>query len=470
MNLEAKKVVVAVLSLLFLGSLLVVAWVEGGKQRFAPEPPAEFTTESKACYDCHEEKTPGIAAQWVDSTHARLGVGCYECHRADEGDVDGWTHEGRLIATIVSPKDCGACHPEIRDEFEKSHHAKGGEILGSLDNVLGEIVEGPAALNLGCRQCHGAKVEFLRDAAGQILRDKTEGKPLFDTATWPNSGIGRLNPDGSRGACTACHSRHRFTVAMSRRPESCGKCHMGPDHPQAEIYAESKHGIAFATAVDQGLMNLEARPWIVGRDYNAAPTCATCHMSATPTHPMTHDPGERISWTLRPAVSTRMEDWERKRKKMQDVCRNCHTPDWIEAHYAQYDDVVDLYNEKFAKPGAAIIDALAKAGKITPTPFDDEIEWTWYYLWHHEGRRMRMGASMMGPDFTQWHGAFEVAERFYVELIPQALELAHGDETVLAAIEQVMDAPEHAWKKGLSPEVRSRLRDFYQKKYGQEIR
>ena len=37
-----------------------------------------------------------------------------------------------------------------------------------------------------------------------------------------------------------------------------------------------------------------------------------------------------------------------------------------------------------------------------------------------EGRRARMGASMMAPDYTQWHGMFEVADRFYLELVPQA--------------------------------------------------
>ncbi|MCI0588727.1 MAG: hydroxylamine oxidoreductase [Planctomycetes bacterium] len=469
MTLEAKKIVVALLSVLFLLSLLVVAWIEGGKQRLVPQPPMELTVESEGCYECHKEKTPGIAAQWADSRHARLGVGCYECHQAKEGEVDGWKHEGRWIATVVTPGDCGRCHAAIQAEFEKSHHAKGGQILGSLDNVLGEIVEGPAATNLGCRQCHGSKIEFAKDPSGQIARGN-EGKPLFDTATWPNSGIGRINPDGTLGSCGACHSRHRFAVAMSRRPESCGKCHMGPDHPQAEIYEESKHGIAFAVAVDQGLMSLEGEEWIVGRDYNAAPTCATCHMSATRTQPSTHDPGERISWTLRPEVSKHTEDWERKRERMRDVCSACHTPDWIDAHYRQYDAVVELYNEKFAKPGGRIMAALREAGVLTPTPFDEEIEWTWYFLWHHEGRRMRMGASMMGPDYTQWHGAFEVGHRFYEEFIPQARGLGEGKPQALAVLEEVMGSPEHAWKKGLDPKVREQLSDFYRKKYGQEVR
>ncbi len=66
-----------------------------------------------------------------------------------------------------------------------------------------------------------------------------EGGKL-DPATWPNSGIGRINPDGSEGSCSACHSRHKFSVEQARNPENCGKCHMGTDYPQLEIYQESK--------------------------------------------------------------------------------------------------------------------------------------------------------------------------------------------------------------------------------------
>ena len=41
---------------------------------------------------------------------------------------------------------------------------------------------------------------------------------------------------------------------------------------------------------------------------------------------------------------------------------------------------------------------LRAAGKLTPTPFDERLEWDYFELWHHQGRRARMGAAMMGPD------------------------------------------------------------------------
>ena len=246
------------------------------------------------CLDCHRSTTPGVVEQWRGSAHAKKSVDCYSCHQAAAGDPATFDHYGQRIAVIVTPKYCARCHAQEVAQFDKSHHAKGAQFIGSLDNFLGEIIEGgPAAVN-GCRQCHGSEVRYL-------------GEGKFAPDTWPNSGIGRINPDGSKGTCAACHGRHAFSSAQARQPENCGKCHMGPDHPQIEIYNESKHGIQFRANIAK--MNLESKSWVVGKDYSAAPTCATCHMSATSNQPITHDVGDRISFTLRPVVSFKLENW-----------------------------------------------------------------------------------------------------------------------------------------------------------------
>jgi nitrate/TMAO reductase-like tetraheme cytochrome c subunit len=463
MTLDQKRAVVAGLSFLFLGALLVVAWVEGGKRRVQPEPEPVVTGDSAKCLACHQEKTPAVAAQWKGSKHAELGVGCYECHRAEESDVDGFLHEGKRIATIATPKDCAQCHKDIVAEFDHSHHSRAAQFIGSLDNFLGEVVEGPLAAVNGCWQCHGSTVRFLTDDAGNVVKDKT-GKPTLDPTTWPNTGIGRVNLDGSNGSCTACHSRHSFSRAMARQPEVCGKCHMGPDHPQIEIYEESKHGIAYRTQIDE--MNLDSESWVLGEDYSAAPTCSSCHMSATPNQPVTHDVGARISWTLRPVVSTKLENWETRREAMKDTCRQCHGPDFVDAFYKTFDDTIEMYNTKFAIPAQDVMDALRAQKKLTPTPFDEELEWIFFRLWHHEGRRARMGVSMQGPDYTQWHGFFELAENFYFKFLPEATHMAKGDPTVLAAIRKVRNMEEHAWLKGTSPEERAKIDEFYQERYG----
>jgi hypothetical protein len=519
MSLKAKQLIIAVLGGLFLLSLVFVQYMESlrraqetGRSRHIVAPDS-----SKACIDCHGQLTAGIIDHWKGSTHAEKGVGCVECHQAAPGDVDAFMHYGQLIATVVTPRDCARCHPREAEEFSRSHHAAGGNILASLDNFLAETVEGArapfnphsptpgrnvesvngfASAMLGCQQCHGSKVGLLStdggvitvedlkpdasgnptnlDAVARIVKD-VDGRPKLHPGTWPNSGIGRLNLDGSRGSCSACHSRHDFSPRRARQPENCGKCHLGPDHPQKEIYEESKHGVAYRDLKDH--MNLDAKTWILGEDYSQAPTCATCHMSANSRdRQVTHDPGKRISWTNRPPVSLVMDtdagghvvketdasarqrlvadSWQAKRERMKQVCSHCHTPDYVNSFYKQYDDLVVLYNEKFAKPGQAIVNALRDQGLITKKEFDEEIEWTWFYLWHHEGRRARHGASMMAPDYTHWHGMYEVAERFYQELIPQAREIVrHARENgkaeqagaVAAVIDRILARPEHKW-------------------------
>ncbi len=384
------------------------------------------------CLACHETVTPGLTRQWSQSRHAASDVGCLTCHQADEGDVDGFPHHGSRIATLVTPADCGQCHTTEAEEVGDSYHATAGQILDSADAYLAEVLGGHPVAIQGCESCHGAKVAVDPDSPNRL-------SPL----TWPNSGIGRINPDGSLGSCTACHTRHTFSKAQARQPESCSKCHLGPDHPQREIYEESKHGNAYAT--NTGLMNLDSDSWVVGVDYAVAPTCATCHMAATRSQKSSHDVGRRLSWTLRPPISTHKEGWQEKRDRMKDVCSACHGATFTDGHFEQLDATVRLYNDKFARPATEIMEMIRSKGLLEhPAAFSNEIEWTYWELWHHEGRRARHGAAMMGPDYTWWHGFYEVAKHFYFELIPQAR--AYGDAEVDATIDRLLTSdPMHDW-------------------------
>jgi hypothetical protein len=448
---------------------------------------------SRECVECHKKISTGLYQMWGGSAHYRANVGCFECHSAEKSDPDAYLHHNYTIATIVSPKDCGRCHSREVEEFISSHHAKAARILGSLDNVLAEVVEGnrslitpgfpegsaPSAV-MGCWQCHGSQIKVLPDGT-------------LDAATWPNTGIGRINPDGSEGSCTACHARHKFSAAQGRHPDTCGKCHMGPDHPQKEIYEESKHGISFFANI--GEMNLDSSKWIVGEDYWVAPTCATCHMSETKNQPVTHDIGMRISWNNRPPVSVRPEKsdakmglpgkdvpWQVRRQNMKDVCLNCHNERWIDNFYVQYDSLIKLYNEKFAIPGKALY-GLAKPLRDLQVNFANAIDWYWWELWHHEGRRARHGASMMGPDYTHWHGTYEVAKTFYTHYVPELRKMikdglgsddsakVEAAKKLKAKLSEVLNSKDHNWfigkmdpaeverRKKAAEEFRARYKD-----------
>jgi len=488
------------------------------------------SNDSEACVACHASSNRALVMEWQSSRHAASSVGCLSCHGVPETDETAGSHMGFSVSAVVTPRNCAKCHDREYLEFSRSHHARAGEIIASLDNVLAERAAGMpgniADAASGCWQCHGSIVRLQRDARGAVVLERELGFPKILPATWPNSGIGRINPDGSRGTCNACHSRHSFEAKVARGPENCGKCHLGPDHPQAEIYEESKHGIAFAE--NRARLALDkSGGWVLGKDYSAAPTCTTCHIGAYmdangEVVANNHDVGRRISWTLRPVVSTKInrvlfedgfkEDypaaralparggtletmeyvlekgrlvtrkvsrkvaevmgWEVRRSEMQGVCLNCHGPSHVQSFYSQYDDLVTLYNEKFAIPAQGLMNELLADKVLNPNaPFEHELQWTFYELWHHQGRRARMGASMMGPDYTHWHGMYEVAKSFYLDFLPQVVEIAASKgpemkkkyEKKVAAL---LARPENIWLRGLSAEESNRLRESYKEKYG----
>ncbi|MBI5666267.1 MAG: hydroxylamine oxidoreductase [Nitrospirae bacterium] len=454
--------------------------------------PKELSKESKECVSCHKESTVNIYQQWGYSKHFRANIGCYECHEAQKGESDAFEHEGKLISIIVSPKDCAKCHEKEVDEFVNSHHAKAGRIMGSLDNTLAEVVEGnkgmktegfpdgvsAAAVN-GCWQCHGSIVKVLKDGT-------------LDPATWPNTGMGRVNPDGTEGSCTACHQRHEFSVAQARQPENCGRCHMGPDHPQIEIYQESKHGINYYANKEK--MNLKSAKWIPGEDYFDAPTCATCHMSATSDMPVSHNIGLRIKWNNRPpqlklahesdvkwGLASGAVTGDMRKANMIKVCVSCHNENFVDAFYTQYEAQLTLYSEKWAKPGEKLFKKATEVLKAVKgkeyAEFAQKIDYTWFELWHHEGRRVRHAASMQAPDYTQWHGNYDLARNWYGSYVPELKEVIEmgkhsesGDAKKLAGelekmLAEVMSDENHKWSSGHEDPAAKAERDKRRKEF-----
>ena len=88
---------------------------------------------------------------------------------------------------------------------------------------------------------------------------------------------------------------------------------------------------------------------------------------------------------------------------------------------------------------------------------------------------------MMGPDYTHWHGTYEVAKNFYTELIPELEELAennlHSDDPakseqakmLAAKIDEVLGSDDHKWYiNKMDPteeKKRKAAQDEFQKRY-----
>ena len=362
--------------------------------------------QGENCVQCHEQRSPMVVEQWRDSAHGREDVTCMACHDPEIAKTVVSERCAEKVAIVVSPAVCANCHAQQVTEQEGTKHAT---TLHFFVNVLhdGWTVKGAAndaERAVGCYPCHGS-----------IIKDELNG------INWPNNGVGRLNPDGTMGTCTVCHSHHRFSLKEAKNPTTCGRCHLGPDHPQIEVWEESKHGKLHAAG----------EKW--------APTCHTCHMASvknqaigTEGYPATHDIGARLYWELQAPMPTPQKDKiffkpqpevaRKNREQMRAVCLQCHVSRHADAHFEKFDKSVVNYAENYFKPAKELYSGLKVKGLLTARPFDEKADWLFWYLWHHEGRRMRIGAAMMGADYAWWLGAHEVKKR-YMELWAESRRL-----------------------------------------------
>jgi hydroxylamine dehydrogenase len=402
-----------------------------------------MSKEAVACLECHRQESPGIFVDWANSRHASANITCIDCHRAEPSDPDvsqahfkqyqradnkwGKAEYRVPVAAVVTPKDCSRCHPDEVKQFDRSKHAHTWQVIWKIDYWLKDGMNNNIERASGCYYCHGSELKMK------------DGK--LDPLTWPNVGIGRINLDGSLGSCSSCHTRHRFSVMDARKPEACGQCHLGPDHPQMEIFQESKHGDIYAAFGSQYNWNASPGTWTPGVDYRG-PTCAVCHMSGAGTTLTTHDVTERLSWESQAPLTVRPSEfapfpaktsWQEARQKMQEICLQCHSKEWVDGHYQKMDQVMANYNEVYFKPVKKVLDELYAKKLLDKTKyFDEPLEFEFYELWHHEGRRARMGAQMMAPDYTWWHGFYELKKR-YVTFMRDAQELLKTNQPAYKA-------------------------------------
>ena len=285
---------------------------------WAKEPP--ISEDTQACLECHSTVSPGILEDWKKGRMARITpaeamkkspinrrvsfdsipdslssvvVGCAECHTLNsKKHTDSFDHNDYQVHVVVSPADCATCHPVERKEYDQNlmAHAHGNLKRNAVYQALADSANDDPIFHKGtlsysrateateaesCLFCHGTDVK----KTGTVNRVTDFGDMSFPILSgWPNQGVGRINPDGSKGACTACHPRHRFDMAMARKPYTCSECHKGPDVPAYPVYSVSKHGNIFTSLGNTSSWDFEAVPWTVGKDFTA-PTCAVCHVS-----------------------------------------------------------------------------------------------------------------------------------------------------------------------------------------------
>jgi hypothetical protein len=390
-------------------------------------------------------------------------VGCFECHSQNaEAHLDNFEHFGYDINVVVSPNDCQTCHAREVAEYSHSKKASALDILREnplysllvnditrmKDVETGVIVPGDLsehAKGQTCYACHGTEVGVDGMLTIETDFDDIEVPNLTN---WPNQGVGRINPDGSFGACTACHPRHSFSIEIARKPYTCGQCHLEPDVPAYNVYKESKHGNIFSSMGAK--MDFASVPWTVGKDFQA-PTCATCHNSllVTPERDViaerTHDFGARLwvrifglpyshpqpkegnTWIIRnqdnlplptsftgvPAEEYLIDPREQtvRRNRMKGVCMSCHATSWTEKFISNIDST-NMLADQMVLSATKILQTIWDAGINDPAnPFDESLELLWVRQWLYYANSVRYAGAMSGPDYAAFkNGWFDLTE------------------------------------------------------------
>lgn len=443
----------------------------------AQEPPVSEATES--CIFCHSSTHPGIVADWRRSRHARITpgdavkkpklerrisaeripeklaatvVGCAECHTMNpDTHQDMVQHDEFKIHVNISPQDCSVCHPTEAEQFQKNLMSAAranlvdNPLFMTLVNSVNGIqhfktretsIEDPDdATNAdSCFHCHGTAVTVK----GTETRETDQGEMEFPILSgWPNQGVGRYNTDGSRGSCTACHSRHQFSIEMARKPHTCSQCHKGPDVPAYPAYNVSKHGNIYSSL--KGQWKFDQVPWTLGKDL-AAPTCAVCHVSLLRSTEgeivaeRTHQMSDRLPWRIlglvyahphskspntaiiknhdgqplptsldgRVASDYLIDGEERaqRRMRLQKVCRACHSRDWVNGHWQRFENTIKTTNLMTLTATDIMRKAWdEKVAHTTPSLFDEAIEKKWTQQWLFYANSTRFASAMMGADY-----------------------------------------------------------------------
>jgi hypothetical protein len=395
---EAPRVLVfsLVATLTVIGLAFVILVIGGSRSEAGVARADPLARSQDDCIVCHRKTTPGIVEQYSLSSMAGAEVSCRSCHEVEVGYPGAGEHEGVFVLSSPTPAMCERCHTQEVAQFNQSRHSLPAYAAyagtGSLDqtflSMYAAIPEGSYA------------PDKLRNALFAL-----EGPEVTRFACEACHNIGLPQADGSVGDCTKCHLRHMFSLEQARKPETCNACHIGPDHPQWEIYQESPHGIAFHTVGDDWHWEAEAGTLTVS-DF-PAPTCAICHMSGFGGSSTTHDVGDRLAWYLFAPISTRRPAWQDNLVRMQSVCLECHNDNFVSAFYTAADAATEAVNDWVAMSDERMA-PLKAGGLLTEEPFDEPIDFVYFELWHHWGRTAKFGAWMQGPDYTQWHGAYEV--------------------------------------------------------------
>lgn len=308
-------------------------------------PDMDFEVKRSQCVECHEAVTPGWVHSWQKSVHGNL----------DE------------IRSLPA-KDSRSYKQELITDVEANLHSMGllgqGEKLrevGCIDCHMGvgkEAGNHKTDLHMpdaaACGQCHlqqFAERESERDTLTWPQDQWPAGRPSHalswqanvETAIWAGMAQ-REVADGCsmchtmQNTCNSCHTRHEFSAAEARKPETCSTCHNGVDHNEFEAFMLSKHGVVYQT---QGSTWDWQKPLAkaFSEGGQVGPTCQTCHMEYNGEY--SHNLVRKVRWGFepKPEIADNLDhEWFENRKEAWiGTCSQCHSPSFATAYLDMMD-------------------------------------------------------------------------------------------------------------------------------------
>lgn len=390
--------------------------------KFLSEPSPFYTTETEKCINCHSRKGISMSAirDWKLSLHAAKKVGCDWCHIPTETASEVLATESacndKNVRRVVSPKNCltSECHEKQGKQFDKSKHAHAWDVIEDMAKSH-ELPGGEQ----GCEGCH------------------------------------RIGKDEEK--CDSCHTRHRFSAAWARRPETCEACHRGDEHPETEIYMSSKHGSVYRLESHTWNWFRKMNDWYGGpfEAWSKSPrtaVCVTCHMDrgnhAITTSwgilavPLVLIDGDEEWYDYRKTILkgfgvldengkltgrqdiidagilselTRVE-WIEQRGAMIEICKQCHTKAYVTEKFKMADDIMKASDALMAEAVDIVEDLYNGEVLSRKRPFpahgdilhfyeaDTEIEQMLHSMFFNQRMRNFQGLYHFVPEYLQWYG------------------------------------------------------------------
>jgi len=343
-----------------------------------------FLSASDDCLDCHRQKTAAAVRHWEKSAHFGAQVGCAECHGGDHKKIDAGM-------APVDAKVCGRCHEKALHDHVASRHGMGLHSgWGCTRNLSSRDPK-------ECRFCH--------EEGSTIPRSTVQcARFLKQTSEMGAAGCNRCHQ--VENSCASCHTNHSTDLKLVRDPAVCAKCHMGPDHPQWEMWQTSQHGSLFLSAGEE-----------------IGPSCQTCHMPQG-----SHDVSAGLTATPGMALYPQQE-LPARREAMVEICRQCHAERFAREELSRGDSIREQ-SLKLVKEAEEIIWDLADRSLLDPMPearpphplsgqklvtdaqmlYEDtsHIERLLFKMKKYDLAKTVKGAYHQNPAYTHWYGNAEL--------------------------------------------------------------